>query len=73
MLPLRAKLRRRLETEFDTIARHPFAAPDDMAHSADGREIRFVWSDPFWIGFTLDRAVQHVRIVSLTLENPSSL
>lgn len=73
MLPLRARLRCRLEAEFDVIARHPFAAPDDIARSADGREIRFVWNDPFWIGFTLDHAVQQVRIVSLTRENPSTL
>jgi hypothetical protein len=73
MLPLRTRLRRRLEAEFDVIARHPFAAPADIALAADGREIRFVWNDPFWIGFTLDHAVQQVRIVSLTRENPCTL
>ena len=62
MLPLRTRLRRRLEAEFNVIARHPFAAPADIALASDGREIRFVWNDPFWIGFTLDHAVQQVRV-----------
>ena len=73
LLPLDARLRRRLEEEFDAIARHPFVAPDYIAAAVDGREIRFVWNDPFWIGFTLDHAVQQVRIVSLTREAPDTL
>ena len=73
LLPLRARLRRRLEEEFDVIARHPFVVPDYIAVSVDGREIKFVWNDPFWIGYTLDHAAQQVRIVSLTREAPGTL
>ncbi len=72
LLPLRTKLRRRLEAEFDSIADHPFVDPLEIARDVDGSEVRFLWRDPFWIGFVLDHAVRQVRIVSLTREKISS-
>ncbi len=71
MLPLRAKLRRRLETEFETLAEHPFGEPHKIFRTNEGLEVRFLWRDPFWIGFVLDHAVRQVRIVSLVRELPN--
>ena len=69
MLPLGSKFRRRLVAEFEALAEHPFLEPHEVSITDDGREVRFLWRDPFWIGFTLDHAARQVRIVSLSREN----
>jgi hypothetical protein len=68
ILPLQTKLRRRLEADLDTLAEHPLVEPQEIWRTADGLEVRFLWRDPFWIGYVLDHAVREVRIVSLSRE-----